>query len=116
MENQEPADDKEVVDIPITYKINIGGKLKAKVLPAMASYKKWQAMVIDTSGWSKTRKFKHELTWKFYAAPKTHDPVAIDDADDYSMMITEIQSSCRAGKPAVVAVFIANLVCMVYRL
>ena len=71
-------------------------------------------MVIDASGWSETWKFKHELTWKPYVAPKTHNPVAIDDKGDYIMMINEIQSSCKAGKPAVIAVFIANLVCIVY--
>ena len=72
-------------------------------------------MIIDASGWSKTQKFKHELTWKFYAAPKTHDPVAIDDKDDYGvMMINEIQGCCRAGKPAIIAIFIADLVCIAY--
>ena len=110
--NASSAEDEEPASV--TYKINIGGKLKVKVLPATAPYEEWRAMVIDASGWSETRKFKHELTWKPYAAPKTHDPAAIDDKGDYIMMVNEIRSSCKAGKSAVIAIFIANLVCIVY--
>ncbi|KAF8333226.1 uncharacterized protein EI90DRAFT_3015637 [Cantharellus anzutake] len=94
--------------LEITYMVNIGGKFKRCRMPSTEKYKKWRAAIIQASGFSETLTFKHELSWKMYTAPKNQDPVAVDNKDDYKMMVGEVEKA-RAKKEPTVAIIINNL-------
>ncbi|KAF8331659.1 uncharacterized protein EI90DRAFT_3016234 [Cantharellus anzutake] len=94
--------------IDITYMVNVGGKFKACRLLSTEKHTNWRAAIVEASGFSQTYSFKHELAWKMYSAPKNQDPVAVDNKNDYKMMIGEVEK-VRMKKEPMVAIIIGNL-------
>ncbi|KAF8344357.1 uncharacterized protein EI90DRAFT_3011083 [Cantharellus anzutake] len=93
----------------ITYMVNIGGKYKYCRMPSTKEYREWCAAIVEVSGFSETRTFKHEFTWKMYSAPKNQDPVAVDNKTDYEMMISDVTEKVKGKKEPSVAILISNL-------